>query len=70
MEEDKEMSDDMMKLINYPLIINLLYKSGGEKNREMIDVYHRELHNITPKLNNKLNYLRYKPIIKFWKFSF
>lgn len=68
-EEDKELADNIMVLINYPRMTEFLYKNGGEKNRELITDYHNELTTLAPKLNKKLNKLRYKPLLKIGKLA-
>ncbi len=68
---DKKLGDDLMHLVNNPRMMNILYndKDGGERNRDFINKLHKEVYEINERLTEKLNYLRYKPIIQVGKFS-
>lgn len=70
-EFDKDLADNLMRLINNPLMMKILYedKNGGERHRKLISILHKETCEVSKKLNKKLNYLRYYPIIDWRKTS-
>lgn len=69
-EFDEELAENLMRLINNPLMMGFLYKdkNGGERHRQLINMLHKELSDKNRALNRKLNHLRYKPIIDWSRF--
>lgn len=59
---DKDLGDKLMKIVNSPRFIEILYKSGGEKNRKLITEIHKDVYKTGDYLSKKLSKLRYKSI--------
>ena len=66
---DKELSQDIMRLINYPQMNSFLHKSLDKQpqNMDIIQDNCEKCHDMTDKLNKKCNKLRYQPIIDIKK---
>jgi hypothetical protein len=63
---DKKLSEDIMRLINFPQMNAFLYKNLDKQPGNM-DIIHENCklcHDMTDKLNKKCNKLRYQPILE------
>lgn len=68
---DKKLGDELMTLINYPVLIETFYKNSLYDNeyRKLMIQYHKELQDKVDKLVPVLNQLRYKPVIEIGKWK-
>lgn len=60
----KNLGDKLMQIINYPRMIEILYKNGGEKNRDLITKLHKDVTKTSDYLTKELSRLRYKPLFE------
>lgn len=66
---DKHLSQDIMRLINFPQMNSFLYKNVKKQpeNMKLIRDNCERLHDMTNKMNKKCNKLRYLPIVDIQK---